>query len=94
VRGPWRSHERNDDSDHFDGDAPGWASTAFFDESDGAVLDMIRRIVDACRVNGLTSISVNPDAVAGTRRIVAATERRVLLDAARGEALEEWRSHG
>jgi hypothetical protein len=47
------------------------------------VLDMIRRIVEACRVNGLTSISVSPDPVAATRRIVAATERRVPLDAAR-----------
>lgn len=32
---------------------------------------------------GITSVSVNPDAVDGTRRVVAAAERRVLLEAAR-----------
>ncbi|KKF01795.1 phosphoenolpyruvate synthase [Mycolicibacterium obuense] len=32
---------------------------------------------------GITSVSVNPDSVEATRRVVAAAERRVLLDAAR-----------
>ncbi|WP_118915272.1 phosphoenolpyruvate synthase [Mycobacterium shigaense] len=78
-----------------------------FDESDGAVLDAIGRIVAIARKHGITSslcgqapstnpafaehlvrmgitsISVNPDAAAVTRRIVAAAERRLLLESAR-----------
>ena len=78
-----------------------------FDESDGAVLDAIGRIVAIARKHGITSslcgqapstnpafaehlvrmgitsVSVNADAVTATRRTVAAAERRLLLESAR-----------
>ncbi|QUR67848.1 phosphoenolpyruvate synthase [Mycobacterium spongiae] len=81
-----------------------------FDESDGAVLDAIGRIVATARKlgitsslcgqapstntsfaehlvrMGITSVSVNPDAIGATRRSVAAAERRLLLESARGGA--------
>jgi pyruvate,water dikinase len=34
---------------------------------------------------GITSISVNPDVLSKTRRIIAAAEQRLLLEAARGK---------
>ena len=79
-----------------------------YDESDGAVLDAIGRIIGTARSlgitaslcgqapssrpdfaehlvrMGITSISVTPDVAQKTRRNVAAAERRLLLESARG----------
>jgi pyruvate,water dikinase len=78
-----------------------------FDESDPAVVDAIKRIIQAASEHGLTSslcgqapsnrpdfaeilvragitsISVNADAVHKSRRVVAAAEQRIMLEAAR-----------
>ncbi|MCD6549691.1 phosphoenolpyruvate synthase [Candidatus Micrarchaeota archaeon] len=74
-----------------------------FDERNEAVLESVRRVIEACRRHGVTvsvcgqapsvypefaeklvefgvtSMSVNPDVIIKTRKIVAAAEKRVML---------------
>jgi len=51
--------------------------------------DLARRLVEF----GITSISVNPDAVDAARRVIASAERRLLLTAAREAAVRRPSGH-